>query len=321
MKRKTGARLLAALLILLALPGYARAAGPVDTAAPVSLTVSCRMGGEALVGVRASLYLAAQMDETGDLTWVEPVRSFPVQLEGLDAAGWQRAAQAVESYLLSSGAACAASGVTGPDGTVTLPAAGQTLAPGLYLVSIAPHRQGGWRYEAEPFFVLLPGRDAETDAWVYAGSAAPKFRRDPEPAPPDTDRREVVKLWADGGDASSRPEEVKITLLCDGAVWDTASLRAETGWSYAWEKLPAGHRWQVIEAVPDGYSVLTWQDGQTLYVENTPDTPPAPQPEEPAQPGGRLPQTGQLWWPVPVLLGAGLLLMIAGLLRRRGHAA
>ena len=45
-------------------------------------------------------------------------------------------------------------------------------------------------------------------------------------------------------------------------------------------------------------------------------------PDDPAGPGNptgpTLPQTGQLWWPVPVLLAAGLLLVIIGLLRRRG---
>ena len=33
--------------------------------------------------------------------------------------------------------------------------------------------------------------------------------------------------------------------------------------------------------------------------------------------GSRLPQTGQLWWPVPVLVAAGLILIIIGVTRRR----
>lgn len=42
----------------------------------------------------------------------------------------------------------------------------------------------------------------------------------------------------------------------------------------------------------------------------TPPTPPTP-PEE-------LPHTGQLWWPVPVLLGCGVVSLLIGVVRRRG---
>lgn len=60
------------------------------------------------------------------------------------------------------------------------------------------------------------------------------------------------------------------------------------------------------------------------YTDDIPDNPPPtgpttptdPTPPKPGKP--TLPQTGQLWWPVPVLTAAGLLLVIAGLLRRRG---
>lgn len=49
-----------------------------------------------------------------------------------------------------------------------------------------------------------------------------------------------------------------------------------------------------------------------------PKTPTPPKkPEEPTPPGRRLPQTGQLWWPVPLGATAGLLLIVYGILRRR----
>lgn len=44
----------------------------------------------------------------------------------------------------------------------------------------------------------------------------------------------------------------------------------------------------------------------------SPPTKPTPSPG-----GGKLPQTGQLWWPVPVLTCGGLGCIVVGLLRRR----
>ena len=48
--------------------------------------------------------------------------------------------------------------------------------------------------------------------------------------------------------------------------------------------------------------------------------PPAPTPTPTPTPGpseNKLPQTGQLWWPVPVMLAAGVMLLAAGILLRR----
>ena len=39
--------------------------------------------------------------------------------------------------------------------------------------------------------------------------------------------------------------------------------------------------------------------------------------DDPDVPMGDLPQTGQLWWPVPILAIAGLILLLVGLIRRR----
>lgn len=49
-------------------------------------------------------------------------------------------------------------------------------------------------------------------------------------------------------------------------------------------------------------------DGNAIIFENPYKTPMI-----------RLPQTGVLWWPVPVLLAAGLLMIVLGILRRRGE--
>ena len=50
-----------------------------------------------------------------------------------------------------------------------------------------------------------------------------------------------------------------------------------------------------------------------------PGEPEAPMtlPDTPVPTGPALPQTGQLWWPVPLLICAGLLFVVIGLVRRR----
>ena len=53
---------------------------------------------------------------------------------------------------------------------------------------------------------------------------------------------------------------------------------------------------------------------------DNPDKPDNPGKPGNGVPGNKLPQTGQLWWPVPVLIAAGFLLIIFGLIRRRRHS-
>jgi len=60
----------------------------------------------------------------------------------------------------------------------------------------------------------------------------------------------------------------------------------------------------------EGYTAKTERSGNTFYITNTYAVSGTGTPT--------LPQTGQLWWPVPLLLAGGLALIAAGLIRRRG---
>ena len=53
--------------------------------------------------------------------------------------------------------------------------------------------------------------------------------------------------------------------------------------------------------------------------ETTPQSPGDGQETEKTEPtdSGRLPQTGQLWWPLPVMLAAGLILLVCGIDQKR----
>ena len=99
-------------------------------------------------------------------------------------------------------------------------------------------------------------------------------------------------------------------LLENGRVVDTVVLSEENHWQYTWENLKGSSKWQVAEAkTPEGYTVSVAQEGSTFIMTNTcpSDTP------------SRLPQTGMLWWPVPLLACAGLLFVVMGYILRRRH--
>lgn len=162
---------------------------------------------------------------------------------------------------------------------------------------------------------MLPSWDREANGWVYDVTVNPKYSSQPESD--DRITRKVLKVWKDEGNEKSRPEEVIVQLLQDGAVYDTVALNAANNWRYTWENLDGNSRWTMVEKEMDDYTVTVTREGVTFVVTNTytGDTPAAP-PGKPAEP--KLPQTGQLWWPVPVLLAVGLLLVLIGLICRRG---
>ena len=74
--------------------------------------------------------------------------------------------------------------------------------------------------------------------------------------------------------------------------------------------------------MPEGYTVSISREGITFVITNTlkpfEEPEPTPTPGTPDTPGENLPQTGVLWWPVPLLAVLGALLLLLGWgLRRR----
>lgn len=122
----------------------------------------------------------------------------------------------------------------------------------------------------------------------------------------------VMKFWNDNNDASNkRTEEVKIELLLGGEVFETVVLNEENDWMHRFTHLSGISEWDVEEIdVPEGYEVSVesemTEEGNLLEFEiiNTY--------EESAERPSKLPQTGMLNWPVPVLAGIGLLCFMVG---------
>ena len=307
-----------ALALCLGVPAPGALAAGIDMTKPCSLTVVLADGGRGIAGAEFELYRAGGFTESGGLELGGEFARCGVSLEGLDSSGWRAAAQTLAAYARRDNMAPDGRAETGRDGRARF----GPLTPGLYLVTGERAVSGGRVYTPEPFLISLPDKDG-SGAWDYSVTARCKFEDEPKPPAGDTVDVKVLKVWRGG--AQQRPEEIRVQLLRDGKVCDTVTLSAENGWRHTWEGLDAAHGWQVVEqTVPEGYTVNISREGITFVITNTlkpseePEPTPAPTPGTPDTPGENLPQTGVLWWPVPLLAVLGALLLLLGWgLRRR----
>ena len=287
MNRRMSRLLTLALCLVLcacAWPSAANAFEPVDLSLP---------------GVTFTLHQVAGMTEEAQFELLSGYSAFTGDINKLQtAADWAAAAAAMQS--LAAGVAADASCVTDANGL----AAFSGLKPGLYLVSGAPLEIAPWAYSFSPFIVSLPTRD-QNDNWIYDVISDIKLERTPA-----VTSIEVVKLWSDEGYEKNRPNEIYVDLYQDGEQLMAAQLHAGNSWSYTFTNLPAAHTYTIQERkVPNGYEASYETVNGVLVVRNTYKVEATPVPE--------IPQTGQLWWPVPLLAGLGTILFVMGFIVHR----
>ena len=149
-----------------------------------------------------------------------------------------------------------------------------------------------WTVEEE---TAIPGYDAPKytvngNEWVIVNS-----RPWVKPEEPGYMDLTVRKVWNDNG--FGRPEFVTVTLYNGERAVDTVTLSAANGWSYTWRNLAEYDSWQIVERnIPKGYVPYYSARYGTVTITNT----------------ATLIQTGQLNWPIWVLGGAGLVLILGG---------
>lgn len=351
MRMKRGKYLFLLLFVMVGLFSIqAFAAGSIDVKHDVSLTISYQKGETSLSGATFKIFRVADVDEFGELAATKEFQDYFVSIRGENDEAWKSQAATLEGYVLRDQLTPFASGKTDSKGMLTFSTAEHQLTPGLYLVIGDRHKQGSWRYDASPYFVLLPTQDTGKNEWAYSVETAAKYESSKVPSRDDrsdTINRKVLKVWKDAGHESARPKEIVVQLLCNGHVYDTVTLNAGNNWRYNWYDLDADDRWTVVEKEAKGYVVSVSRSGTTFVVTNTykPDEPGKPTPEQPSdtpnKPGtpntptsgkpntpgrpssggvsntSKLPQTGQLWWPVPLLVCAGLMCFVIGIVKSR----
>lgn len=328
--------LLAALIVTLLLSPSAQAAGHIDLTRDCSLTISFQDNSMPLPGADFSLYLAATVDATGKLTPTESFSRFPVRFrntsnnDSLDS--WSALAATLEGYVLFHNLAPTAIGATDSKGQLTF----QGLTPGFYLVLSKRCWHEAQVYDAQPFLVMLPTLDKDSSEWNYQMAVSLKFEKLSNSTGSHRPiSRKVLKVWEDEGHEHERPQEITVQLLRDGKLYDTVVLNEANNWRYAWSELDSKYRWNLVEEAGENYTVQITREGLTFLLTNTWEEPDSPSPTEPdssnptnpsdpstpstpTTPGKpELPYTGQLWWPVPLLLCAGLFFLVVGVIRRK----
>ena len=119
---------------------------------------------------------------------------------------------------------------------------------------------------------------------------------DPDPEPEEPVEITACKRWS-GDSSKERPDSVTVTLYDGKTAYETVRLSDKNDWSYTWEDLDADGNWQVVETnIPKGYVPSYKVKGDVVTITNT----------------RTLIQTGQLNWPIWVLGGAGILLVVLG---------
>lgn len=242
----------------------------------MNLVVNCPVS-----NMQVSLYRVA--DENYNL--VDSFSHYSIDLKQ-DVQG---AANALENRILMDG--------IGADASVTsdsLSTASFTgLETGIYLVVGKEVFQDGVFYMPQVSLISLSG-DLSVDL---------KYETSDKPS-----RIHVLKVWKKDN-KKSRPKSIEVCLLrSDGIVVDKVVLNSDNQWSTTWDHLSTLYTYRVMEtSVPSGYKESCTREKDTIVLTNTGSDKYRVEKKDEV-----LPNSGQLWWPVPVLLFVGLVLFGLG---------
>ncbi len=208
------------------------------------------------------------------------------------------------------------------------------LDEGVYLLQFDKKNLDDMSYISDCVMVMLPGSVDGDEEWVQ--SVIPKVTSYDEASEslPGLVTLKVLKTWRQDN-SFIRPDSVSIYLYGDGKIVDQVELSQDTEWYHVWEDMDAEVQWAVEEVpVPHYTSTVvceTYPNHFIFYVENVYDTEVGGGGSVGVGGGdsvagegyeteveGDLAETGAMWLPVPVLLISGMILILIGLVLRKG---
>ena len=330
---------------------------PIDTSRKGSLTVThYSVDDELKKDVTSHIYLIATIDDNGQYTITDEFKGCykdqDIFNNGYDYDEWKDSvmydgasdSDILLDYIVTNEIDEVANGISDAEGKTYY----KDLTLGIYYVLSDKLVEDEYTHSFVNFVYPVPILEKDEN------SASIKVNYNPSASPKKSKTKNdvvvhcsLMKRWNDSEYENMRPSSITFNIYCDGEYMETVTLSSDNNWYYEWEK--HGLSTFTVEEVSagEGYSgnIELVQDGHNAYYVCTntytpPEIPETPQtPEEPGTPGipdlpevlgairdlpavlgaRRLPQTGQLWWPIPILVIVGVILIVRGIKKKNSN--
>ncbi len=283
------------------------AASAADLSVPGSLTLVCVSDGVSLSGMEWSIFRVGTHSPYGEFYLDGDFADYPVTFDDLSVSAMTSAAETLEMYTKTDSISPLATLATDAGGKAVF----ENLELGIYLLSGSSVQVEGSIYTPNAFLVEI----ADDSDEVYNMTSYPKFSVEEIPGYGESEYS-IEKIWRNDEGYSVRPDSVTIEIYADSVLYDTVVLDESNNWSYAWTgKVEC--EWSVKEINIDkdytvaytsagkAFSIVNSMTASTVTTVTTTGTTTPPNQD--------IPQTGLLWWPVPVLAFAGIVLVVIGI--------
>lgn len=314
--------ILCLVVAILLIPTNTYAVDKINFNKPIIVTIDYASDDIVLSGNVFNLYRVASVSEDGEYTPLEQYSKYKEDMQSENGSVLDSLAITLFGIISQQEIKPTEKEITDENGQASF----YNIEHGLYVAYTDTYKcPNGDMYYTMPFIVQVPG--VVNNEWVYIHTVKPKIKYVAEGG---TFSLSVNKTWDDDGFENKRPTTIKVNLLCDGVINDTQELSEANNWRYMWTGLTRDHIWTIVEEEVKPYKQTVTQSGDSAVITNTypdtppdvppdtpPDLPPDTPPYEPPVTPPEVPQTGQLWWPVPFLVIGGLVFIIAGLTNRQ----
>jgi hypothetical protein len=297
MKRRLISKLTAIICILILGLSTALAAGSDENTHENTLTIICKNtdGSKAIVGIELKAYNVGSKDAYGNYTLKSAYSTVKTPTSQTTVSELTGIVSDIAEIIKANEVGIDYTAKSDNDGNAVF----ENISDGIYVILGEPVEYDGYKYTIKPLFVevsssLKPNNSVDISAVAKVSEELIPVVEEPSPTPTDTPTPTPTATPSATPSASPAPTNPEATPT-DTPV--PSSTPTATPTPNLDEDTASGK-----DQITPGIS----QDDSTLTGENQP-TP------TPTEVEAKLPQTGQLWWPVPVLFAAGIIFIGIGI--------